>query len=177
MAEPDRMGAATMRHTVKANPDSPTRRGLWQRSPISRAFCEGCSNFLDMSENPFHTSLRGRLMAGWVAAGTLGCQHNRLPGEKAPHWLRPGRRALTLEAVQCFDWQLFDHTCLQMSTGSASLRRELAIKKTRACLLRSSRLGEKTFTRHTLCTLRLHLSCLGERSITLNNGAADANGR
>jgi hypothetical protein len=69
------------------------------------------------------------------------------------------------------------HTCHQMSTGSASLRRELAIKKTRACLLRSSRLGEKTFTRHTLCTLRLHLCCIGERSITLNNGAADASGR
>lgn len=40
-----------------------------------------------------------------------------------------------------------------------------------------SRLGKKSFTRRTLNTLTLHLSCMGRRSITLSNGAADARGR
>lgn len=41
----------------------------------------------------------------------------------------------------------------------------------------SSRLEEKTFTRNHPCTLRLHLSCISRRSLTLSNGATDASGR
>ena len=166
-----------MRHTVKTTPGNPSRRVMWQRSPVARAFCKRCSIFLEMSESLFHTCRWACLMGGSVVTGISSCQHHEVRREKAPARLQRSRLALMPEAATYDDWHLARHICHQMSTGSASRRRELAIKKTRACLLRSSRLGEKTFTRHTLCTLRLHLSCLGERSITLNNGAADANGR
>jgi hypothetical protein len=171
------MGAATMRHTVKTSPGNPARRVMWRRRLVARASCGWRSILLEMSENLFHTRRWTCLMGGSVVAGVSICQNHEIYRAKAPTRLQRSRLALMPEAATYDDWHLARHVCHQMSTGSASRRRELAIKKTRACLLRSSRLGEKTFTRHPPCTLRLHLSCIGERGITLNNGAADANGR
>jgi hypothetical protein len=165
-----------MHHAGESEPGDARRQGVWQASPNPQASRRSGTNFLEMSETHFHNTGWGRLMVSWSAARRPGCQSYRL-GEKASTRPRQGRRSLMLEAATCSEGHLPDRSGDQTSPRSATLAGELIAKKTLACLLRTSRLGEKTFTRHALCTLRLHPSCIGRRSITLNNGATDAAGR
>jgi hypothetical protein len=165
-----------MRHAAELQPNHPRRRGVWQASPNSRASRRSSANFLELSETHFQNTKQGRSMPCWVAAGRSGCQPYRL-GEKALTRPREDRRALMLEAATVFDRHLPDRFSDHTSTRSAALKGELITKQTSRLLTANSRLGEKTFTRHALCTLRLHPSCIGRRSITLNNGATDAAGR
>jgi hypothetical protein len=165
-----------MRHTPDTTSPIPLARSPLQASPNLRNFCRCRIKYLELSENCFQNARQERRVPCWITATLRG---NRCgdPRERASTRPRRVHRTLTREAAKPPDWRLRNRHCDQMSTGSASVVAELVAKKSLACILRTSRLGEKTFTRHTPCTLGLHPSCIGKRSITLNNGATDADGR